>query len=315
MAVTRLILAVVAAVLATPVWAQDTSDRVVDAFVQWLERNNISSGQIAVARQGAILAEHSVRRSGAEDLASLSKAITAACVADLVQGGSLAWDDAVGAHLSNVADPLATVTIAQLITHSGGVIPDSTQGRMPEWRGPGKPAYQTVLDQIASRDLGPTEFAYSNDNYAVLGRIIDEVSGQSYAQHCAAQVTNPLHLSSAKVSDSFGRFAAWGGWEMTLADYAKFAWARYGQADPSKFPSVSIDGGASYGLGMFWRPFGAGGFNHWHFGALCFDDGPNFITFSVLFQNGWGVVTYAEGCPEADWFSSLDQAIVGAIFR
>lgn len=315
MVVTRLTAFLCAGLLATPLWADTTSTKIVAAFETWMTERNIPSGQIAVARQGRVLAERGFGRHGPEDLASLSKAITAACVADLVDRGMASWDDPVNAFLPDVAAPLAQVTLAELVTHRSGVVPDSTQGRMPNWRGRGKPVYDQVIARIETRPLGPKTYNYTNDNYAVLGQILTQVAKQPYDRQCGTQVLAPMGVTTARLSPEFGRFAAWGGWRMSLGDYARFVWSQYGSSTPEDDPYADIGGGASYGLGMVWRPFGEGGHNFWHFGALCFFDGPNFMTFSVLFENGWSAVTYVEGCPENDWFGSLDQAIVSAVFQ
>lgn len=306
------LIAVVLLVFPIAARADDTAERTVAAWTEWAEARGIDHGQIVVAHEGQVRATGALGgSSGAVDLASLSKAITALCVADLVAAGQLGWDDPVAAHLPDTPAPLAGVSVAQLVTHAGGLTPDSTQGAMPAWRGSGAPVYAQVIDGIATRPLEDTTMRYNNENYAGLAEVITAASGASYSETCARTVL--ADAPSAVPSPSYGRFAAWGGWRMDLAEYAALIWARYGALDPSTLPAADL-GGVQYGLGMVWRAF-RGGHNHWHFGALCFEDDPGFFTFTVLFANGWGAVTHVRGCPQDDWFGTLDGAIVGAIFR
>lgn len=271
-----------------PAVAQDISDRIVAAFADWSAGHGIARSRIAVAYRGDLRGVGTVGDlAGPVDLASLSKAITAACMADLVMAERIGWDDPVHNHLPDVAAPLADVTVAQLVTHTGGLGPDSTQGAMETWRGPGAPVYGDVVAGIAARPLRSREMVYNNENYAVLGELIRAVSGRGYADTCAATTLGPAGVTTARPSPVYGRFAAWGGWRMTLADYTRLIWVRFGGADPTRFPDVDLGGGAHYGPGTVWRAFGDG-FNFWHFGALCFEDGTGFLTFSVLWSNGWG---------------------------
>ncbi len=80
MALGRTGLLLAAILCAAPAWAEDRSDKVVSAFKAWLVDQEITAGQIAVAYRGDILATEAIASAGPVDLASLSKAITAACV-------------------------------------------------------------------------------------------------------------------------------------------------------------------------------------------------------------------------------------------
>lgn len=315
MALARGAFAVCVGFLAGPAWSQDIPDRIVTAFSGWMEETGIDAGQIAVAYRGDVLVEQGFDNRGPVDLASLSKAITASCVAALVDAGKLNWDAPVSRYLEGVAGAISSVTLGQLVTHSGGIAPDGTQGPMARWRGPGPDVYSDAVNVVVQRPLSEPIYYYNNENYAVLAQIISRVTEQSYAKACADRVFRPLGVHSVQPSPLFGRFAAWGGWRMELGDYARFAWHHYASRDPRSVPWQVMAPDVYYGLGMIWRDFGEGGHNHWHFGALCFEDGPDFLTFSVLFENGWGVVSYVEGCPENDWFFNLDQAIVRAVFE
>ncbi|MEO1613330.1 MAG: serine hydrolase domain-containing protein [Pseudomonadota bacterium] len=288
--------------------SEERAASVVESWRTWAHGLDIEAGEIAVLMKGEPLAETSFGGAGGPaDLASLSKAITATCLARLVGAGEAAWDDRVGDHLPEAQPPLADATLAGLMTHSAGVNPDETQGWMPELRGAGETAYAETVDRIGDRPLQAAgRYAYNNENYGVLAAVIEEVAGASYEEACAQPGLSP--------SPTYGRFAAWGGWRGELSDYGRFHWRAFGGFDASEAPSVPAFGPeVLYGLGTIQRAFG-GGWNFWHFGALCFADGDRFMTHAVLFSDGLGVVSRVEGCPEEDWFGSLDAAIVRGAF-
>jgi len=114
--------------------------QVVSAWETWAAQREIASGQIVVLKDGNVVANGQLgNATGPVELASLSKAITGACVVALVQDGVMSWADSLGDYAPDIQKPLARVTLSELLTHSGGLWPDSTYGPMSGWRGEGDP--------------------------------------------------------------------------------------------------------------------------------------------------------------------------------
>ncbi len=139
-------------------------------------------------------------------IGSVTKQFTATAILLLQEDGKLAVGDTVGAHLPEYPAVGAGVTIHQLLTHTSGI-----------------PSYTSFADLEAIRDRPitvegllatfwdrPLEFApgsehrYSNSGYAVLGAIIERVSGQRYADFLAARVFGPAGLTRTMVGDADG---------------------------------------------------------------------------------------------------------------
>ena len=223
------------------------------------------------------------------DLASNSKALTALCVLSLVDDGLLDWDTTLTDALGQVAPP---GTLAELVTHSAGIGPDSTQLRMGFWLNEQKPRHAHVTDIVLnrSRQRGTrAEFAYNNENYAVLGRIIERVTQQSYVDACRKRVFAPAGVTGA-LSPRFGAFAAWGGWRMTMADHAALLWHWFGPEgpvgrDPLALPHVARAEGSYYGLGMSYEVT-AEGWRMSHAGAISIPFGPKTGAFAVVYPFG-----------------------------
>lgn len=147
-------------------------------------------------------------------IASLSKPITAVVVLKLIEQGKLSLDTPAFALLGHQAalqsegcDPrLGQITILQLLQHRAGwdrqvsfdpmFIPQRVQQRFG-LKGPPntKQIIRYMLEQPLDTDPG-THYAYSNFGYCVLGRVIETITGQSYADAVQSLLFDPLHLHS-----------------------------------------------------------------------------------------------------------------------
>ena len=152
-------------------------------------------------------------------VASITKQFTAATILRLVEQDRLDLDATIGELLPWFPQgPAHAITVSQLLNHSSGLARPA-QGDMVET------AQTSAKDRIAAFAEMPLQFApgtqhrYSNSGYAVLGAIIEKVTGLSYAEAVTALVLQPLDLEAT----------------MPLADY---------QARPGLAISAVRDGSA-----------------------------------------------------------------------
>jgi D-alanyl-D-alanine carboxypeptidase len=130
---------------------------------------------------------------------SMSKTISAAAVLQLVERGQIALDDPIVRYLpeSPYGD---SVTIGQLLTHTGGVPnpiplrwvhPAAAHERFDE-----DAAFHAVLrahPRLSHR--AGTKYAYSNIGYWMLGKMVERVSGRPFASHVTTHVLQPLGIA------------------------------------------------------------------------------------------------------------------------
>jgi CubicO group peptidase (beta-lactamase class C family) len=145
-------------------------------------------------------------------IASLSKPITAVAVLKLVQDGKLDLDAKAFALLGLKApegatvDPrLAEITVRHLLQHTGGWNRDKSGDPMfmaPQISGalavPSPPTSLHIIRYMMGRplDFDPgTKFAYSNFGYCVLGRIVEQVTGETYDHHVKKAVLGPMGIT------------------------------------------------------------------------------------------------------------------------
>jgi D-alanyl-D-alanine carboxypeptidase len=116
-------------------------------------------------------------------IASITKAVTAAQVMQLVEAGKLGLDDPVADHLpANIEFDTNGATIRHLLGHRSG-IPDYIEtvdlsvDPLRFW----KPAELLAAIPAQRKPVG-VESEYGNTNYLLLGMVIEEVTGQPVAK-------------------------------------------------------------------------------------------------------------------------------------
>jgi len=283
------------------------------SYEGWLSENGLD-GVLAAKRQGVALAplEKGWPADRPVELASLSKAITAICAAELVRTGRLTWD--LRAH------PELDISLEQLIAQSGGLSPDQTQITMPGWLD--KPATDGAAQTLAGvlqrggAHGSPGQYEYNNENYALAGAIIEEATGQPYAEICVEMALEPAGVTG-QPSPRSGAFLPWGGWQMSAADFAAWHGYWFGQsayaADLRATPHVEVEPGVFYGLGTFAREFPRGN-SYWHFGALCFPGRLETGSYAVTVFSDCTVVAAYSGCLEWSDLRRLDALVIEAVF-
>lgn len=162
--------------------------------------------QVAIWHDGELVAEVAV---GAADepagialtsthrlrIASHSKMFTALTIMRLQEQGRLRLDDTVGDHVPALADShVADRTLRDLLSHSAGLTRDSDDSRW--WRLSTPFADRARLLQIARTGAVRTEpglhLQYSNIGYGLLGLVIEEVTGASFAEAVTELVLAPV---------------------------------------------------------------------------------------------------------------------------
>ena len=206
---------------------------------------------VAVVRRDQVLGEFALGTSSADTpltaespfrMASLSKVLTAIVVLQLAEEGVVdldrplaeQWVDRFG-----VTDPrVRTITVRQLLQHTSGMPPLKEtffSERGNTWRQVGDIALATTL--LTDPGAG---YRYSNANYVLLGRLVEQLTGTTIDAAIATRVLQPLGITVARMNTdthSFdpngpkyvvGRARAYlealgpaGDWEMSAGDMAK----------------------------------------------------------------------------------------------
>lgn len=136
-------------------------------------------------------------------IGSITKQFTAAAVLLLAEQGHLALTDPVSVHLPSLSGEKGAITIEQLLTHASGLAdyPRVTSIRQ-QLRNDLTP--DDILEAVLAEplDFSPGErISYSNSGYFLLGKVIEAVSGKSYAAFLNEHVFEPLQMTHTLVGD------------------------------------------------------------------------------------------------------------------
>jgi len=140
-------------------------------------------------------------------LASTSKPFTATAILWLHQNKYLNIDRPVKDYLKDF--PYSEITITMLLNQRSG-LPDYTKMGNRFWKSKA-PMYNEDLLQILARHRPKlnsrpnTRFEYSNTNYAMLARIIEEVSKMSFKEFMKDFIFEPLGMKNTFVYDPADR--------------------------------------------------------------------------------------------------------------
>lgn len=138
------------------------------------------------------------------NIASCTKAFTAAAMAMLVEQGKVKWDDKVIDYVPGfqLADPWITaqLTIRDLLCHRSGL--ETFYGDLL-WYGTDYTDEQILsrLRHIPLHKQFRSEFGYQNNLYMVAGLVIQRVSGRTWEQFIQENFFTPLSMSVSRTSN------------------------------------------------------------------------------------------------------------------
>ena len=150
------------------------------------------------------------------NIASNTKAFTAAALAILVDDGKLKWDDSVIDHLPafRMWDPYVTreMTVRDLLVHRSGL--GLGAGDLLFWPRTDLTRAQVVerLRHIRPATSFRSKYAYDNVLYSVAGELIGAVSGMSYERFVAERVLAPLDMRRSVPTESWLKDASNRAW-------------------------------------------------------------------------------------------------------
>jgi D-alanyl-D-alanine carboxypeptidase len=136
-------------------------------------------------------------------MASHSKLFTATAIMQLREQGKLHLEDPVSKHLpwfrvtsSRPDDP--PITIEELLTHSSG-LPREAADHWTTFNFPTREELKTLLPKRQAAFPAETRWKYSNLAYTLAGLIVEEVSGEPWADYVTRHIYQPLGMVNSSV--------------------------------------------------------------------------------------------------------------------
>lgn len=305
-------------------------ERMKTAFQEFVAKNKVKNASLVVLLNGEVAGRVNIgkyKTSRAVPVASLSKAITGVCIARLVESGKLGFDAEIQTVLSDYLskhppkDPrVGKITVAQLLTHTSGIFDDPSQDRFGSFRPFSKTSENLLVTAALSKRLGMKPgsggFVYNNMNYAILGLIVETVTGEAYEKYCGREVLEAVGVRDATLDPDLRILGAFAGWMISAEGYAKFL-SYFDpsrgllETRPSDWPKTEIvgEGGWHYGLGVFMRVTGSH-YNFTHPGR--WETPASFGAYFALWDGTIGAIAnYAPAISDRK-ATDLDTAMFGA---
>lgn len=135
-------------------------------------------------------------------IASMSKAFTALAILKLRDEGKLSLDDLAETHVPEMRGwsyPTADsprIRVRDLLNHTGGFVTDDPWGDRQQVISEAE-FTRMLTDGVPFTRAPQTAFEYSNFGYALLGRIVTNVSGRPYNHYIEAEIMRPLGMTSS----------------------------------------------------------------------------------------------------------------------
>ncbi|MEQ6335181.1 serine hydrolase domain-containing protein [Sphingobium sp. MK2] len=209
-------------------------------------------------------------------IASMTKAFTALAILKLREEGKLGLDDLAETHVPEMrgwtypTKDSPRIRVRDLLTHSAGLVDDNPWGDrqtpLPE------ADFTRMLQTGVPFSTAPgTRYEYSNFGYALLGRVIANVSGQPYRRYVEGHLLAPLGMTSSgyqvgewpveqraigyrweegrwsvEPTMADGAFGAMGGLQTSANDYARWvafllsAWPARDDAEAGPVTRASV---------------------------------------------------------------------------
>jgi CubicO group peptidase (beta-lactamase class C family) len=140
-------------------------------------------------------------------IGSCTKSMTATLAAMLIEDGKLRWDSTIADVFPELKGKMdkqyEAVTVQQLLTHRGGVPGQPAAATWKRaWEQKGTPVQQrrefieAVLSQPPEAAPG-TKMIYSNQGYAIVGAMLEKLTGTPWETLITERLFKPLHMDSA----------------------------------------------------------------------------------------------------------------------
>lgn len=172
------------------------------------------SGSVLVAKKGEIIFEEAYGESDRVTnvsntietkygIGSVTKQFTAMLIMQLVEEKSVDLQDTIGKYLPYLSKEKASqITIHQLLSHTSGISHyDGLEAIGVSLKEFGNTNYTPkalamLIDRTRLASTPGTEYYYSSLGYDLLGAILEEVSGKSFAELLNEKIVEPLQLKN-----------------------------------------------------------------------------------------------------------------------
>ena len=317
---------------------KDEAAAIAEIVGQAMRKYHAPALSLAIARHGQFVYQqaYGLADQGAEEpattaslfrIASLTKPITSVAIFSLIEQGRLGLHDLVFGpqgllkfdYGERYPEPVGRITLYHLLTHTCGGW--ENDGSDPMFREPKMNHRELIIWTLEYEPLKHEpgdHYAYSNFGYCILGRVIEKITGQTYAEYIQQEVLAKCGIRGMRLAGNtraqraagevvyYGqkgggtepyamnvtRMDSHGGWIATPSDLVQFAMHVDGfqftpsLLKPDSLKAMTTPSAANSGYACGWCVNRIP--NWWHSGSL-----PGTLTIMVRTASGlcWAAFT------------------------
>lgn len=186
----------------------------IGAALSGLAEQGSLSGSVLIAKDGQVLLSRGYGLANKEaklpntpatkfHLGSLTKQFTAMAILLLQKQGKLNVQDLICKYIEDCPQAWQQVAIHQLLIHTSGIHEINDTAGIREFAlHPATPLQLIARFRDLPLDFPPgAKYSYTNSGYILLGYIIENVSGQSYATFMQENIFDPLQMKNSGYDD------------------------------------------------------------------------------------------------------------------
>lgn len=190
----------------TSLYAQQDTDKKIDRIItKAMAEEEFPGMAVAVIQHNKVLFEKgfgfttrqqktAVDENTLFSIGSVSKAFTGIGIMLLVQQGKIVLDNPIKKYMKNMPKAWGDITVRQFMTHTSGI--PAPKGEKDE------DSFEQTVKNLGALPLAfPTgkKQQYNNFNFAILGKLIETVSGLPYVEYMKKNVFQPLQMERTGV--------------------------------------------------------------------------------------------------------------------
>jgi CubicO group peptidase (beta-lactamase class C family) len=185
------------------------------------QQYRVPAMSLAISRNGRFVYDHAggmadrshmtqVQQDTLFRIADLSKPITAVTIFSLIEQGKLNLTDKVfgpGAILGTTYGKppyktyVADITVDHLLTHTaGGWAADANDPMLHNNGWDQAKLISSTIENVPLTAQPGTQWIFSNFGYCILGRVIEQVTGQPYASYVQANILAPCGITGMQIA-------------------------------------------------------------------------------------------------------------------
>lgn len=179
----------------------------IDSLMNYFQENNAFSGVVMLQKNGEIIYNGNYNKlpnnSDLYRIGSITKVFTSIIIFQLIDEGKLSLDTKLYLYFPTIKNA-DKITIGNMLNHTSGIYDylswesyyskkedNYTRENLLKLVSQGKPEFKPGQDS-----------SYSNSNYLLLGYIIEEITGKSFAENLNSRIIGKIGLSNTYLETS-----------------------------------------------------------------------------------------------------------------